>query len=366
MKLKKIDISNFRNINHLEYTAAPGLNVFMGDNAQGKTNILEAIFVLATGSSFRTNNDRLMVKHETNNFNLKAVHLTDSRDISTEIDYHLNRGKQIKINCKKTNQNNQNRLRVVVFTPDDLYLVKGSPSRRRHYIDYILKEVSSEYRLLIDNYYKILKKRNELLKKSPVNISTYELLNELFIEYSAKIITARINFVNLLDSLVIKNFRQLNEEAGVIKIKYALSFPMQDDKVNYKTLTENLIKYLEENKENEIRRKSTLAGPHLDDINIYLDNKPARLFASQGQQRNIVVSLKLSEVYAFKELSDYYPVFLLDEVLAEFDEQRRSSLLKQISNSDYQTFLTSVVNDMISSFDGKISIVKNGEIERNT
>jgi len=366
VKLKKIEISNFRNINDLEYTPAPGLNVFIGDNAQGKTNILEAIFVLATGNSFRTNNDRLMIQHEENSFNLKGFHLTEDRTISTEIDYHLNRGKQIKINSKKTTHNNQNRLRVVVFTPDDLYLVKGSPSRRRNYIDYILKEVSNEYRLSVDNYYKILRKRNELLKKSPINESTYSLLSELFIEYSAKIITARINFINLLDSLVAKNFSQLNQQAGTIKIKYALSFPHKDEKVNYKTLTENLIKHLEENKQNEIRRKNTLAGPHLDDINIYLNNKPARLFASQGQQRNIAVSLKISEVHAFKELSNFYPVFLLDEVLAEFDDQRKSSLLKQISSSEYQSFLTSVVNDMISSFEGKISIVKNGEIVRNS
>ncbi len=366
MKLKKIEISNFRNISQLEYTAAPGLNVLIGDNAQGKTNILEAIFVLATGSSFRTNNDRLMVQHDKNKFNLKGVHSIEDRVISTEIDYNLNRGKQIKINSKKANQNNQNRLRVVVFTPDDLYLVKGSPSRRRNYIDYILKEVSNEYRLLADNYYRILKKRNELLKKSPVSESTYKLLSELFIEYSAKIITARITFINLLDSLAAKNFSQLNQDAGIIKIKYALSFPLKDDKVNYQTLTENLIKWLEENKENEIRRKTSMVGPHLDDINIYLNNKPARLFASQGQQRNIAVSLKLSEVQAFKELSDYYPVFLLDEVLAEFDDQRKRSLLKQISSSEYQSFLTSVFNDMINSFEGKISIVKNGEIKRNT
>lgn len=362
MKLKKIEISNFRNIKRLEYTAVSGLNVFIGENAQGKTNILEAIFMLATGNSFRTNNDRLMVQHETNNFNLKAVHLTDNRSISTEIDYNSKQGKQIKINSKKTHQNNPNRLRVVVFTPDDLYLVKGSPSRRRTYIDYILKEVSNEYRLLIDNYYKILRKRNELLKKTPINDSAYKLVSELFIEYSAKIISARITFVNLLDSLTAKGFRQLNNESELIKIKYALSFPVKDDKINKKTLTDNLMKYMEENKEKEARRKSTLVGPHLDDINIYLNNKPARLFASQGQQRNIAVSLKLSEVQAFKELSNYYPVFLLDEVLAELDDQRKKRLLNEISNTDYQSFLTSISNDMINNYEGKISLVKNGEI----
>ncbi len=366
MKLKKIKVLNFRNISQLEYTAAPGLNVFMGDNAQGKTNILEAIYVLANGSSFRTNTDKLMIQHEKKGFNLQGAHLIENRVINTEIEYSINRGKQIIINSKKTNQNNHNRLRVVVFTPDDLYLVKGSPLRRRNYIDYILKEVSNEYRFLVENYYKILRKRNELLKKTPINNRTYNLLNELFIEYSAKIITARIKFVNLLDSIAAKNFGQLNKEAGVIKIKYALSFPFQDDKVNYQTLSDNLIKFMQETKEKEVRRKSTLVGPHLDDINIYLNNKPARLFASQGQQRNIAVSLKISEVQAFKELSDYYPVFLLDEVLAEFDDHRKRSLLEQISSSDYQSFLTSVVNDMISSFEGKISLIKNGKIEGNT
>jgi DNA replication and repair protein RecF len=139
LKLQKISISNFRNINELEYQPKPGLNILMGDNAQGKTNILEAIYVLATAGSFRTNNDRLLVQQGKDNYKVKATHILDNRTVNTEIEYHWERGKQLKINSKKSNQNNPNRLRVVDFTPDDLYLVKGSPSRRRKYIEYILK-----------------------------------------------------------------------------------------------------------------------------------------------------------------------------------------------------------------------------------
>jgi DNA replication and repair protein RecF len=369
LKLHKISISNFRNINQLEYQAGPGLNVFMGDNAQGKTNLLEAIYVTAASSSFRTNNDRLLVQYEKPAYNIRALHSIDNRNIATEIEYHLQRGKTIKINSKKTNQNNPNRLRVVVFTPDDLYLVKGSPSGRRNYLDYILKEISNEYRLLIENYYKILRKRNEWLRNNKGSDRTYDLLNELFAEYSAKIISARINMVNLLDRLTTNNYLQISQEEEEVKLKYALSFPVQDDKVNHITLCENLLKYIAENRENEVRRRNTLAGPHLDDINIYLKNKPARLFASQGQQRNIAVSLKMSEVYAFKEIIDLYPVLLLDEVLAEFDNLRKGRLLEQLKIAEYQSFLTSVMTEMISSNQAKISRIKTGgllEIDQDT
>lgn len=362
MELQKISISNFRNIKELEYQPKPGLNILMGDNAQGKTNILEAIFVLSTASSFRTNNDRLLVQQGKDNYSLKATHRVDNRAVITELEYHLERGKQLKINSKKSSQNNSNRLRVVDFTPDDLYLVKGSPSRRRKYVDYILKEVSVDYRLLLENYYKILRRRNDALRKNEVNGKSYRLISELFAEYSAKIIKSRINLVKLLDKLTSDAYLQMSQEREEIKIKYALSFPLQEDRVNFITLNENLSRYLEENRENELRRKSTLAGPHLDDINIYLQNQPARLFASQGQQRNIAVSLKISQVQAFKEIIGFYPLLLLDEVLAEFDDLRKASLLDYIKKAEYQTILTSVVNDLLCPYHERIALVKSGQL----
>jgi DNA replication and repair protein RecF len=362
LKLQKISISNFRNINELEYQPKPGLNILMGDNAQGKTNILEAIYVLATAGSFRTNNDRLLVQQGKDNYKVKATHILDNRTVNTEIEYHWERGKQLKINSKKSNQNNPNRLRVVDFTPDDLYLVKGSPSRRRKYIDYILKEVSAEYRLLLENYYKILRRRNEALRKNEVNTKSFRLLSELFIEHSAKIIKNRINLVKLLDKLISPTYGHLSQEREEIKIKYALSFSFPEDKVNYITLNENLNRYLEDNRENELRRKSTLVGPHLDDINIYLQNQPARLFASQGQQRNIAVSLKISQVLVFKEILGFYPLLLLDEVLTEFDDTRKASLLEYINNAEYQSILTSVVNELLYPYQERISVVSNGQL----
>lgn len=362
MKLQKISISNFRNIQELEYQPKSGLNILMGDNAQGKTNILEAIFVVATAGSFRTNNDRLLIQHGKDNYSLKATHMIDNRAVNTEIEYHLERGKQLKINSKKSSQNNSNRLRVVDFTPDDLYLVKGSPSRRRKYIDYILKEVSAEYRLLSENYYKILRRRNEALRRNEAKTNSFHLLSELFAEHSAKIIKNRINLVKLLDKLASHTYLQLSQEKEEIKIKYALSFPFQEDKVNHITLNENLKRYLEENRENELRRKSTLAGPHLDDVNIYLQNQPARLFASQGQQRNIAVSLKISQVLAFKETIGLYPILLLDEVLAEFDDLRKASLLDYIKKAEYQSILTSVVSDLLNPYQERISLVKSGQL----
>lgn len=334
----------------------------MGDNAQGKTNLLEAIYLLATGTSFRTNEDRSLLKYDKEVFLVKSTHLYDNKTVNTEVQYQLNKAKVYRINTKKTSHNNPNRLRVVIFTPDDLYLVKGSPHKRRKYIDSILKEISTDYRWLLDKYNKILKKRNELLKASPIDDRNYKIINDIFIEYSAQIISSRIKLINLLDSLINKKNAGLKEEIRYIKLKYALSFPVAYEKINLKTLVDSLNTFIKENKEKEFKKKNSIVGPHLDDLNIYFDDKSARHFASQGQQRNIAVSLKLAELGVYKELCGYYPIFLMDEILAELDEARRFTLMQIISEAEFQCFLTSVTNHKLVNCKGITSIIKKGEI----
>jgi DNA replication and repair protein RecF len=364
LRVENIIIRNFRNIEILNQEIFPGLNIFIGENAQGKTNILEALYLLASGTSFRTNIDFQLLKFDESAFYIKARYSYNDRAINAELKYDLKRKKNVFINSKRTGQSNIDRLRVVLFTPDDLYLIKGSPSKRRNFIDFSLKQISQEYRYLIENYSKIIKKRNLLLKKEQTNTKSFKLVEEIFIETSARIILDRINLVNILDETTNAIFKEINYSPSKLKIRYALSFPVDSGKINLDILKNCLFKHIKNNSDNEKTRKKSLVGPHLDDINIYQDEKLARQYASQGQQRTIAVSLKLAEIIAFKKIKNYYPVFLLDEVLAELDESKKIKLLNYLLGADFQSFLTAVKIPGIDTTNAARFLVENGCLKR--
>jgi len=361
LKLEKIWIKNFRNIKNLYYESDEKLNFIIGNNAQGKTSFLEAIYLLSNASSFRNARDSNLINHEASSYRIASRHSYGERKIDTELFYDSLK-KSYKINNKNSNYKNNDRLRVVLFTPDDLYLIKGSPAQRRLFIDYLLRQVSYEYAYNLDQYQNILKKRNFLLKNNQRSTKSFDIINELFIENSVKIILSRINLVNTLDELISNIFPRINNSRLNIKIKYALSFNLDSDKINSKILGQEMYKFLAKSIDKEVWQKKTLFGPHLDDINFYLDNRLARIYASQGQQRNIAISLKLAEVYVIKKIKNFYPLFLLDEVTAELDEERKQLLLNLLSKAEFQTFLTSVSTEGIKISAGKVSIFNNGEL----
>jgi DNA replication and repair protein RecF len=362
LKLRQVEARDFRNITRLDYHPEPGLNILLGDNAQGKTNLLESIYVLSTGSSFRTGQDKNMVRYGKEAFILRGRYSYNERDIETILTYSLKERKSFAINSKKTTFNHSDRLRVVLFTPDDLYLIKGSPGKRRQFLDFILGQIQSEYGYNLANYGKILKKRNFLLKREQSNTRSFKIIEEIFIENAARIILARINLISILDESSSSIYKEINQE-GQLKIRYALSIPIDSGKINLEILKTALKKQIQEKTEQERRRKSTLVGPHLDDMHIYQDGRMARYFASQGQQRNIAVALKLAELYTFRKISSFYPVFLLDEVLSELDAQRRQLLLDHLQEAAFQSFLTSVYLNDIEYGQAAVSTVEKGKIQ---
>jgi DNA replication and repair protein RecF len=364
LKIDKLLIRNFRNLKKINYEPSSGLNVLVGDNAQGKTNLLESIFVLATGASFRNTNDLNLVKYEEESYTIQSNYSFSERSLEARLHYQVNGSKSSLINNKKSSQKNADRLRVVLFTPDDLFLVKGSPAKRRFFLDFILKQMSEEYLYNFDNYINILKKRNLLLKREQTNSKAFAVINEVFIEIAIRLVIQRINFVNILDDINQTVFRDINGGINDIKIKYALSFAIDSDKINVAILQEALRKKIENNLHSELLRRKTLTGPHLDDLNFYQDGRLARTFASQGQQRNLTISLKLAEMYAYKKIKGFYPLFLLDEVLAELDEKKRFLLIKHLKEADFQTFLTSVDFENIDDGEASIFLIKDGQLIR--
>lgn len=362
--IEELRIRNFRNLKKIDYTPAPGLNILLGDNAQGKTNLLESIFLMAAGNSFRTASDGNLVNHDASGYMVKTNYLLSDRMMEAKIEYRLNQTKLFTINNKKCNQSHMDRLRVVLFTPDDLFLVKGPPGKRRAFLDFILKQLSGEYLYNLDNYNSILKKRNLLLKKEQTTFKSFKIINDVFVENAIRVIIQRINFVNLLDEITKPIYNEINQGSSQLKTRYALSFEIDSDKINIEVLSKAMHKKIEDLWGQEINRHKTLVGPHLDDINIYQDQRLARTFASQGQQRNIAISLKLAEMYAFRKVKGFFPVLLLDEVLAELDEGKRRMLMILLRHAEFQTFLTSVNMDNMDKSNEARFIVKEGQLLR--
>lgn len=363
MRLQQININKFRNLINIKYQPEKIVNFFIGNNAQGKTNFLEAIYLLSNSSSFRSANDDNLINYQEEAYYINAQYCFNERCLDSEVSYNKKNGKKIfKVNRKTTNYKNDDRLRIVLFTPDDLFLVKGTPSKRRFFIDFILKQLSREYSYNLENFKKILNKRNFFLKEGKANTNAFEVINGLFIENSVKLIIQRINLINLMDKLLQDIYPSLVSINTPIKIKYALSFSINCEKINIAILKDEMRRHIENNIKQEINRRKTLIGPHLDDINFYINNRSAKIFASQGQQRNIAISVKLAEVYVCKQVKGYYPIFLLDEVMAELDHLRKQSLFNLLVEADFQSFITSVSLDQIETASTKLHVFENGEL----
>ncbi|SHH16213.1 DNA replication and repair protein RecF [Thermosyntropha lipolytica DSM 11003] len=364
MKVKELAVKNFRNIKEilLPEERLGNLNIFTGNNGQGKTNLLEALYILSGNSSFRSPNYDHLVNYEKEYFNINAKYTAGEKDLEIGLTYTRSKSKEIFLNRKKIRSKHPYIPKVVLFIPDDLYLIKGSPGRRRNFIDFMLKQISAEYAYLIEEYGKILKKRNLMLKKEAIRDKTLNILDGMLTEKAALIIMQRINLINMLEKEVRDIYSFLNKEEADIKIKYALSFPIPDEKVNISTLKARMAEELIKIRNQEGMRKTTLLGPHLDDINFYYNNKLARFFSSQGQQRNLVVALKIAEAQTFCRIRGFYPLFLLDEVLSELDYERRNLLLKYLGEAEFQTFMTAVNIDDIDVKGAAVFNVKDGSI----
>lgn len=363
MVIKSLIINNFRNLKKIDLKPESGLNIVTGDNAQGKTNLLEAIYVLSAGTSFRSGKDLQMINYDAARYQIRASYSGQYRDFMTSLVFD-GQTKNFSLNQKKVHFSHPDRLKVVLFNPDDLFLIKGSPAKRRSFIDFILQQLLADYSYDLVNYAKILKKRNLILKSEQTNKQGFTIINQLFIENAVKVIIKRINLVNIIDELSAPLFAEINGGNHELRIKYALSFPVDSDKINQSILHKSLSEQMEKKLGDEIKRKQSLIGPHLDDINFYLDGKTAKVFASQGQQRNIVICLKLAEVYAFKKVKGYYPVFLLDEVLAELDENKRLLLLQHLDQAEFQSFLSAVNFGAQKDLQAAIFNIKDGQIKR--
>ncbi len=316
------------------------INIFIGKNAQGKTNLLEAIYISATGKSFRTNRDKEII-----NFNKNEAYIGTQMNIGRFekfIEIKMERDKPKRIRVNKTELKNYKELysglNVVVFSPEDLKLVKGGPQERRDFLDTEISQIKPVYNYNINRYNKVLFQRNNLLKSSRFEKNIENLL-EIFDIQLAKIgtdiILERNNYVNELSKIANITHNNITLSNENLELKYISNIEILDSKLE---MEKNYTAGLKKNIKKDIEFTSTQLGPHRDDILMTINNKDLKTYGSQGQQRTVVLSIKLSEVELIKKERGIYPVLLLDDVFSELDEERRKYLIE--SFKDMQTLIT--------------------------
>ncbi len=351
MYVKKISLKNYRNIERLELELKNGVNIFYGSNAQGKTNLLESIYIGATGRSHRTHKDKELIKFDKEEAHIRLDIQNDK--ISDRIDIHLKKDskKGIAINNIAINKLGElfGYLNVVIFSPEDLSLIKQGPQERRKFIDMELCQINNIYYYNLSQYYKVLKQRNSLLKKilkDPSLKDTLFVWDNQLIEFGIKIIQARELFIKKLNNISKKIHMEITSNKENLEIKYKPNVLISEFKEK-----------LEKSIDKDILYTTTSYGPHKDDILFFINNINVRDFGSQGQQRTASLSTKLAEINLIEDEKAVLPVLLLDDVLSELDKDRQKFLIKNIKK--LQVIITCTgVEDVLKNLDEEYNIFK--------
>ena len=350
MYLKKLYLSHFRNYDNLLLTLHNGINIIYGENAQGKTNLLESIYVLAMTKSHRSFIDNNLIQNGSSYSQIKGQLSQDDIDNTYEVIIE-NKKKSIKINDNtiKSVSDYISKINIIIFYPDDLDLIKSSPLIRRRFINSELGQLDGKYLNILSDYNKILKMRNDYIKLinqgESYDENYFNIITDYYIDKSIKLYQERYNFVNLLNEQVEKIFKNISGLSNFhILYKNSFEFDSYDDADAMCIQMKNKIK---NSYATEIRLKSTLFGPHKDDLEFYIDNKEVKNYGSQGQQRMAVLAIKLSEIEIFKNKTGNYPILLLDDVFSELDYMKKNNLLNYIRDN-VQTIITTTELDNIS------------------
>ncbi|WP_153126892.1 DNA replication/repair protein RecF [Peribacillus tepidiphilus] len=343
MYIESLKVKNYRNYDELDVSFENKVNVILGENAQGKTNIMESIYVLAMAKSHRTSNDKELIRWDEEYAKIEGrVH---KRNSTVPLELVISKkGKKARFNHIEQQRLSQyiGNMNVVMFAPEDLNLVKGSPQVRRRFIDMEIGQVSSVYLHDMAQYQKVLNQRNHFLKmlqqKKQQDLAMLDVLTEQFIQYAVKIIEKRFQFLKLLQKWAEPIHSGISRNLETLKIKYNPSVDVSDT-MDLSKMVEVFQEKFAKIKQREIDRGVTLIGPHRDDLAFFVNDRDVQTYGSQGQQRTTALSVKLAEIELIHAEIGEYPILLLDDVLSELDDYRQSHLLNTIQGK-VQTFVT--------------------------
>lgn len=334
MYIKEIELKDFRNYESLSVKFNKNVNLFLGPNAQGKTNLLESLYITSMGKSFRTGKDREMIRFGKEFFRVKITACKED-ELIIEIAVNREGKKGIKIDGVKASKSSQllENIYMVIFSPEDLRIVKDEPEKRRKFMDRELCQIRPSYYVSLNQYKKTLMQRNAYLKEQNLDPIILDIWDRKLSEYGSKIILHRDAFVKKINIISSSIHEEITNHKEKIKVIYEPSIKPCDN------LQEVFYEELKTSRPLDIRKRTTGLGPHKDDLKLLANEIDIRHFGSQGQQRTAALSLKLSEINLIKEETGENPILLLDDVLSELDQERQNYLINSLSET--QIFITS-------------------------
>ena len=353
MLITNLKLKNFRNYEELNLEFNKNINIFYGNNAQGKTNIIESIFLCAIGKSFRTNKDKELIKFEKDFLNIEINYKKSDRDGKIKIE--ISDKKNIYLNGIKTKKLSEliGKINVVLFTPDDINILKNGPKMRRRFLDIMISQLRPNYIYCLNMYLKNLEQRNTYLKQIKLEKKDPNLLDlwdEKLAEYGEKIFNYRKEFIEKIIKKINIIHENITNNSEKINIKYLSDFSSK----------ENFYSTLKQNQKNDIMRGATSVGIHKDDFTVYLNDKNVNTYGSQGQNRTAILSLKMAELQVIKDEIGENPILLLDDFMSELDEERRKNFLNNIGET--QVFVTCTDKLELENIKYDIFNVKKGKI----
>ena len=360
MRIKSLALNDFRNIENISIEFDKGLNIIYGDNAQGKTNILESIYVAGTTRSHKGSKDREMIKLGEDEAHIRII--LEKDDLNRKIDMHLKKSKSkgVAVDGIPVHKSADifGIVQLIFFSPEDLSMIKDGPAERRRFIDMELSQIEKIYLYNLSKYNKILTQRNNLLKQISYDTElsdTLDVWDEQLVSTGLEIIKSRRKFIFELNEIIKPIHEKLTGGKEELEIDYNPNVSEEDFKDKLKS-----------GRNSDIYQKTTLTGPQRDDITFYINKNDVRKYGSQGQQRSTALSLKLSEIELFKKKTGDNPILLLDDVLSELDRSRQNYLIESIG--DIQTIITCTgLEEFVENkkADGRIYKINSGKIDKS-
>lgn len=335
MKIKHLSLTNFRNYENLNVGFSESLNIIYGLNGSGKTNLVEAIYLLALSKSFRINKEKVLIKKDKLKTKIRGDVYKKNDCSSYEIEL-THEGKKVLINDQVIDKisNYISRINIILFNPDDVRLVSDAPSERRKFINIEISQLYKEYLVLLNNYNKILKQRNFYLRSMYIkgyhDMDFLNILTSKLIEYGLLINKYRQEFVDNINKYIAEIYKNIFGY-GELKVKYNSTFNNHSK--------DDILKKYQKNLKNELSAGKTLDGIHHDDFIFVLDGNNLKEWGSEGQRKNSIIAFKLAEIKVFNDIKNDYPILILDDLFSELDKEKVKNLLK-ILDSSVQTFIT--------------------------
>lgn len=342
MWLTHLTCRRFRCLDAISFHPEPGLNIIHGDNAQGKTSLLEALLYVCTARSHRTGNEGELAAHGEDGFSITAAAQRADREVHLEAHY-WQKAKRFKVNgvAQIRISDILGRINTVFFSPEDVGLVKGSATGRRRFLDMELAQINPRYLAALQQYRVVLKQRNSLLKQYKPDPAMLEVWEAQLVPHGDVLMEERARFVAALSLHAAEAYQRIAAEEP-LRLTYA---PDLDGREDFASL-------LARTRDTDIRRKQTTRGPHRDDVEIAIAGKPARIYGSQGQQKSAALALKLAEIALIREGTGEYPILMLDEVLAELDAHRAGRLFEALGDT-VQCLVTTTERELAEKIGGR-------------